>query len=89
MMQWTREHKTLTERQKVPYAAHLLLVSVQCTHADILWANEACGTRSDQNSTSFCSYAAESISLACKYAYRNATPGSKLAGNCFIPAVNA
>jgi hypothetical protein len=89
MMQWTREHKTLTERQKVPYAAHLLPLSVQCTHADILWANEACGTRSDQNSTGFCSYAAESISLACKYAYRNATPGSRLAGNCFIPAVNA
>jgi hypothetical protein len=31
------DNKTLTERQKVAYAAHPLLVSVQCTHADILW----------------------------------------------------
>ncbi len=28
-------------------------MSVQYTHADILWANEASGTRSDQNSTGF------------------------------------
>lgn len=27
-----------------------------------------------------CRYASESISLACKYAYRNATPGSTLTG---------
>ncbi|CAM6021896.1 unnamed protein product [Sphagnum balticum] len=29
-------------------------------------------------------YAAESISLACKYAYRNATPGSRLADEYFL-----
>lgn len=28
----------------------------------------------------FCRYASESVSLACKYAYKNATPGSVLGG---------
>lgn len=29
---------------------------------------------------SFCRYASESVSLACKFAYRNATPGTTLEG---------
>lgn len=36
------------------------------------------------DSFSSCRYASESVSLACKFAYRNATPGTTLEGSFLI-----
>lgn len=50
------------------------------------WSNDVPSWESCQLNQTACpnSYASESISLACKYAYRNATPGTTLGDDYFL-----
>ncbi|KAI9198633.1 hypothetical protein LWI28_019431 [Acer negundo] len=50
------------------------------------WANDISSWESCKNNHTVCPepYASESVSLACKYAYKNATPGSTLKDDYFL-----
>ncbi|WCJ26961.1 endonuclease 4 [Euphorbia peplus] len=50
------------------------------------WSNQLPVWENCQNNRTVCPniYAAESVSLACKYAYKNATPGSTLTDDYFL-----
>ncbi|KAF2572301.1 hypothetical protein F2Q70_00005615 [Brassica cretica] len=65
-----------------------LPLMIQALQANLThgWSNDVPSWESCQLNQTACpnSYASESISLACKYAYRNATPGTTLGDEYFL-----
>ncbi|KAJ4912826.1 Endonuclease 4 [Raphanus sativus] len=65
-----------------------LPLMIQALQANLThgWSNDVPSWESCQLNQTACpnSYASESISLACKYAYRNATPGTTLGDDYFL-----